>query len=144
MKKKKNKYTRQLELEKERLRLKMKQQELEIQKSVVRLRASYHPVTVASDFALEFLDGPIDENDELGQQLVKRRKELRRRRINSLRRVGDIFINALVALEDAFRDNLERFDGDDDDDYGNDDIVVNRKQSSSNAGEWENSNETSQ
>ncbi len=123
MKKKKTKsrYTRQLDLEKERLMLKMKQQELEIQKSVVKLKGTYHPVNIATNFALDLIDGsqPMNDSewntndsdsDKTNLSAKTQISKHRRKRSKAMLRLGDIFTSLLIILEGFFEAKAQRYD----------------------------------
>ena len=117
--KKKNKYTRQIDLEKQRLQLKIKEQRLEIERSWLKLKGDYHPITVATDFAFELIDGPVDENDELGQQIAANVKDRRKYRIRKLRRASDVLIHLITVVEGVLNGSIdvERRNKDDKQEY---------------------------
>ncbi|MGB1205167.1 MAG: hypothetical protein ACPG5B_05945 [Chitinophagales bacterium] len=105
--KRKNKYSRQIDLEKERLKLKIKQQELEVQKSWLKLKSDYHPITVATDFAFELIDGPIDADDELGQEIAANAKDRRKYRIKKLRKASDVLIHLITVVEGILNGSID-------------------------------------
>ena len=117
--KKKNKYTRQIDLEKQRLQLKIKEQRLEIERSWLKLKGDYHPIMVATDFAFELIDGPVDENDELGQQIAANVKDRRKYRIRKLRRASDVLIHLITVVEGVLNGSIdvERRNKDDKQEY---------------------------
>ena len=105
--KRKNKYSRQIDLEKQRLKLKIKEQELELQKSWLQLKGDYHPITVATDFAFELIDGPVDADNELGQQIATNAKDRRKYRIRKLRKASDILIHLITVVEGVLSGSVD-------------------------------------
>ena len=105
--KRKNKYSRQIDLEKERLKLKIKQQELELQKSWLQLKGDYHPITVATDFAFELIDGPVDPDDKLGQEIAANAKDRRKNRIRKLRKASDVLIHLITVVEGILNGSID-------------------------------------